>query len=72
MSRRVLSRLVADNGLVPSLNRSLNSWSKARKSESSSGVRQLLGEERSGKKFPSSRLLDFGALSGKNWGPIGV
>ena len=54
VSKRAFSKLVADNGLVPSLNRSLNSWRTSRKSESSPGVRQLLREGRGGTKLPSS------------------
>ena len=38
VSRRAFSRSLADNGLVPSLNRSPNSWSKSCRSENSSGL----------------------------------
>ena len=54
VSKRAFSKLVADNGLVPSLNRSRASWSKYRTSERSLWVKQLLGEGSSYTKFSSS------------------
>ena len=54
MSKRPFSKLVANNGLVPSLNRPRNSWSRSRNFERSPGVEQLLGGGSSGTKFPSS------------------
>ena len=54
MSTRAFSKLVAGNGLVPSLTRSRDSWSRSRNFESSSAVRQLLKEASKGTKFPSS------------------
>ena len=54
VSKRAFSRLVADNGLVPPLNRSRNTCNRSLNSESSSGVRQLLGEGIRGMKYPLS------------------
>ena len=70
VSKRAFRRLVADNGLVLSLNRSRNSCSRSRSSESFSGVRQLLEEGSRGMKYPSSVIRYGFTLSAAGTGVL--
>ena len=70
VSKRAFSTLVADIGLVPSLNRSRNSCSKSRNSASSSGVKQLLGEGKPGMKVPFSVICYAFTLSAAGAGVL--